>query len=143
MAFSLLLTIFIYLSNCLLLSNVEVRIQSSALKPTLMWWGILSNKVVSTNASRKRACHSNTTTFDQSKQISFMVMPRKAFLSLVSSCSISVLVQNDWYPISNIHRFIHHCTTSFIIYIFLSRLRCVGVSNLEVKYNSETAISSP
>ena len=55
------------------------------MKPTLTWWGGLSNKEVSTNASTRSACRNDATTFEQNKRIFLSTLPKTEFNTKVCS----------------------------------------------------------
>ena len=57
-------------------SDLNTRTLSPSMKPTLTWWGGLSNQEVSPGPSTRRTGRSNATTFDKGKQTFFMLIPR-------------------------------------------------------------------
>ena len=107
-------------------------------KPTLTWWGGLSNQEVLPSAWKSRACQSNATTFNQNKQISAKDLIQSgriqigvATLSLVSSCHLLVCWLTNLYPIL-IHFILSWNHTS---YCFPSSCSWAGFLSLEVKYD--------
>ena len=57
-------------------TNGKTGKQSPTMKPTLVWWGGLSNQEVFPSVSTKGASQSNATLFNQNKQIFYILMPR-------------------------------------------------------------------
>ena len=91
---------------------------------TLMWWGGVSNEEVLANALTRTACWNNATTFEQNKQIFFMLRPDSSWKKIDQSsllifsifvCCMPLVARTNFYSKSNIYPFIDICTAPYHI----------------------------
>ena len=114
-------------------SELNTRTLSPSMKPTLTWWGGLSNQEVWPGPSIRRAGRSNATTLDKGKQIFFMLIPRIWFKveefrqsSLFIVSIFSSLAGFELRP-TYILYYIYHLFECQILYLFSPVCRWAGV----------------